>query len=200
MLQGDGRAQRYGAAVKRTLVLAAFLLLPCCKSPKSPPLRLPPSTGPAYGEKEGTWEAKENWRKQLVKGMPKGRVREILGVPDRVDVLGPLGEQWHYPSGGAVSITQAGYLLGWIEPSIFSAAERGPQDAGWRLRENWRARLRKGLTRDQVRALMGEPEKIDMNGPIETWWYGWPSGGDILFSPPNMEVSAWGEPPPHLVR
>jgi hypothetical protein len=71
----------------------------------------------------------------------------------------------------------------------------GPTAAGnWRNRQNWQA-LKRGMTTDQVRALLGEPEYIGDN-PIHTYWrYGSRDrGAHVLFDKASMKVSSWEEP------
>lgn len=53
---------------------------------------------------------------------------------------------------------------------------------------NWR-RLRERMTYDQVRSLLGEPEKI-AGGSLAFWFY--LNGGQVTFS--SGRVSSWSEP------
>lgn len=59
----------------------------------------------------------------------------------------------------------------------------------------WR-RINKGLSRDQVRAILGEPRKIE-GGPIEVWYYGLST---LYNAPSNVKfgfdgtVMGWSEP------
>jgi hypothetical protein len=57
----------------------------------------------------------------------------------------------------------------------------------WRDLANWR-RLRLGMKMDEVRALLGEPERVDA-GPITFWR--WPDG-HVHFM--DGKVSGWSEP------
>lgn len=57
----------------------------------------------------------------------------------------------------------------------------------WRDVQNWR-RLRRGMTMDQVRALLGEPERMDA-GSI-TYWH-W-AGAEVYFM--SDELAGWSEP------
>lgn len=52
---------------------------------------------------------------------------------------------------------------------------------------NWR-RLRKGMSMDEVRALLGEPERVDA-GPVTFWRWG---SADVAFM--NDGVVGWSEP------
>lgn len=70
----------------------------------------------------------------------------------------------------------------------------------WRLRETWRTQLKWGMTRDQVRAIMGEPDKIEaysLGGDV--WHYGYPGGGTISFDK-NGVLRMWSEPRPDQLR
>src|SRR5690606_27825970 len=44
-----------------------------------------------------------------------------------------------------------------------------PASAKWRDLRNWR-QLRRGMTMDEVRALLGEPERVDAMGGVATFW------------------------------
>jgi outer membrane protein assembly factor BamE (lipoprotein component of BamABCDE complex) len=71
----------------------------------------------------------------------------------------------------------------------------GPTAGGnWRDRRNWQT-LQRGMTTDQVRALLGEPEYIGDN-PIHTYWrYGSRDrGAHVLFDKASMKVNSWEEP------
>ena len=57
----------------------------------------------------------------------------------------------------------------------------------WRDLANWR-RLRRGMSMDQVRELLGEPERVDA-GYITFWR--WPDG-DVNFI--DSKVDGWSEP------
>jgi hypothetical protein len=55
-------------------------------------------------------------------------------------------------------------------------------------RSAWR-RLANGMSPEKVRALLGEPDRID-GGTVAMWY--WKSGGRVPFI--NDEVTAWTEP------
>ena len=60
---------------------------------------------------------------------------------------------------------------------------------GWKSRANWR-KLRKGMSEDDVRALLGEPELID-GGSFTYWRY--PRRGEVTFWR-GAGVDRWTEP------
>jgi len=61
---------------------------------------------------------------------------------------------------------------------------------GWKHLENWRA-LQEGMTKEDVRSLMGEPERISKNViGFEDWNYG---TGNITFDSGGL-VAGWDEP------
>jgi len=60
---------------------------------------------------------------------------------------------------------------------------------GWKSRANWR-KLRKGMSEDDVRALLGEPERID-GGSFTDWLY--PRRGRVTFWR-GAGVDNWTEP------
>lgn len=62
----------------------------------------------------------------------------------------------------------------------------------WKNLANWRYELRKGMTREQVKTLMGEPDNITVYSFHEVWDYGaWLGGIDFT---PSGKVSGWREP------
>ena len=77
-----------------------------------------------------------------------------------------------------------------VEALIRRAPSRDQQVAGsgdWRDISNWR-RLRQGMKPDQVRALLGEPERVEAGGV--TFWR-WP-GAHVAFM--DGKVYGWSEP------
>ena len=60
---------------------------------------------------------------------------------------------------------------------------------GWKSRANWR-KLKKGMSEDDVRALLGEPERLN-GGHFARWKY--PSYGEVVFEG-NRGVFQWTEP------
>jgi hypothetical protein len=74
------------------------------------------------------------------------------------------------------------------------SSQLAEQGALWKNLSNWRTRLRKSMTKDEVRKLMGEPDKINVYSLIgEVWHYGYPGGGIINFSKDGL-VESWSEP------
>lgn len=64
--------------------------------------------------------------------------------------------------------------------------------ANWRDIQNWR-RLRLKMTMDQVRALLGEPERVDVLGPYTVWR--WESGyASVTFLNDSGKLENWSEP------
>ena len=63
----------------------------------------------------------------------------------------------------------------------------------WKDKSNWR-KLRLGMTKSQIREILGEPLKINANAVLgDTWYYPDVLGGDIRFST-NGKVKSWSEP------
>ncbi len=64
----------------------------------------------------------------------------------------------------------------------------------WREVANWR-QLEQGMTMDQVRGLLGEPDRVDSR-PFSTYWYwGDPfEGGNVRFNADSRRVEEWSEP------
>ena len=70
-------------------------------------------------------------------------------------------------------------------------AQPATSPGSWRELANWR-QLELGMTMDQVRALLGEPDRVEGGGI--TWWY-WgefSEGGSVTFI--TRQVSGWSEP------
>lgn len=59
------------------------------------------------------------------------------------------------------------------------------------IKTEWR-QLQKGMTESQVRALLGEPNRIDASSLYATYWYYYRSG-EVLFNPDNNRVKGWKE-------
>ena len=61
---------------------------------------------------------------------------------------------------------------------------------GWGKALKWKA-LRKGMTPDQVRGLLGEPDRIANNIRHVAWKYG---DGEVKFTRSGDEVTGWKAP------
>lgn len=62
---------------------------------------------------------------------------------------------------------------------------------GWQSQENWR-RLQKGMSKSEVRHLLGKPGKIRSRSYGDTWYYPDVLGGSVSFD--NSRVDGWSEP------
>lgn len=78
-----------------------------------------------------------------------------------------------------------------------SAAQVKPQpdspfatDA-WERRANWRL-LSKGMTKEKVRSILGEPESVEASGPFELWRWGGSFGPKVTLY--DERVYGWEEP------
>lgn len=65
-----------------------------------------------------------------------------------------------------------------------------PASANGRDIANWR-RLRRGMTADEVRALLGEPQRVLAPSAYMTLWY-YPNQGNVSFT--SEQVDGWSEP------
>ena len=75
-----------------------------------------------------------------------------------------------------------------------SKTQAAPAIERWKNVDNWRTGLQKGMTKSQVRDLMGEPSKINTYTLLgEDWIYGFQGSGEIHFSPKGI-VESWTEP------
>lgn len=68
-----------------------------------------------------------------------------------------------------------------------SKAQPGPASGNWRDLANWR-RLRKGMSVEDVRLLLGEPDRVE--SAVFTYWY-W-AGADVHFY--DEKLYGWSEP------
>jgi len=67
-----------------------------------------------------------------------------------------------------------------------------PVSASWRDSANWR-RLRRGMKMDEVRALLGEPERVEALLNFTTWsWGQFPDDASLRFD--NDKLAGWSEP------
>lgn len=63
----------------------------------------------------------------------------------------------------------------------------------WRELQNWR-RLRRGMTMDEVRTLLGEPEKVDAYGAAVTIWRWESVDATVRFNGSSGTLDSWSEP------
>jgi hypothetical protein len=61
---------------------------------------------------------------------------------------------------------------------------------GWKDIQNWRYGLKKGMTKEEVRDLLGEPSKVDVYSFYENWYY---PKGKVEFSEKGF-ITSWNEP------
>lgn len=67
----------------------------------------------------------------------------------------------------------------------------------WQNLELWRGKLSKGMSKDEVIALLGKPDRVITYGRAgERWWYGAASGGTVDLDA-DGRVNAWLEPHPN---
>ena len=64
------------------------------------------------------------------------------------------------------------------------------QADGWQKKENWRA-LKQGMSDSEVRALLGEPDKVNAFSTFKVWLY--PAQGQVQFDK-RSAVDSWTEP------
>jgi hypothetical protein len=83
------------------------------------------------------------------------------------------------------------------QPSQNTAqAQTSIAKGNWKNISNWRTGLQKGMTKKQVREIMGEPNKIETYTKLgEDWIYGFQGSGEIHFSPQGV-LESWKEPIP----
>lgn len=74
--------------------------------------------------------------------------------------------------------------------SEHSGARPMPTASSWRDLANWR-QLRRGMPTDQARALLGDPDRVDTNGPITTWTWGSLEASLQFY---DEKLDGWSEP------
>ena len=72
-----------------------------------------------------------------------------------------------------------------------SRARPMPASANWRELANWR-QLRRGMAIDQVRALLGEPDRVETMGSFTTWRWGESGEASLQFYQDGLY--SWSEP------
>ncbi len=65
-----------------------------------------------------------------------------------------------------------------------------PQINSYQL-SKWRNEMRQGLSKKQVRDILGEPDHVQVTYASEEWSY---KNGDVEFSTDNGKVERWNEP------
>ena len=73
-----------------------------------------------------------------------------------------------------------------------SAPHQEANSKGWRNQQNWRD-LRKGMSKREVRQILGEPGKISSGSYGENWYYPDAIGGNVDFNS-HGKVEGWSEP------
>lgn len=61
------------------------------------------------------------------------------------------------------------------------------------MKNPWR-NLRTGLSKSQVKGILGSPARIDSLGILETWHYGSGYGGGSVTFDDRGKVNGWSEP------
>jgi hypothetical protein len=67
-----------------------------------------------------------------------------------------------------------------------------PARPRWRDVSLWRG-LNHGISQDDVKRILGEPEKVSDLGFQITWYYGYPLGGEVTFGK-DGRLASWSEP------
>ena len=100
------------------------------------------------------------------------------------------------------NITRLEQKVGELQKTVNQLTQKTAQTptpitkGNWKNIENWRTGLQKGMTKQQVRELMGEPKKIEAYTMLgEDWLYGLQGSGEIHFSPKGV-LESWKEPIP----
>lgn len=79
-----------------------------------------------------------------------------------------------------------------LETPLASSSSRSKPIAskdGWKSLANWRS-VKKGMSTDEVRAVLGEPESVRVAGPLTYWSF--PNRGIVTFF--DEQLNGWNEP------
>jgi outer membrane murein-binding lipoprotein Lpp len=79
-------------------------------------------------------------------------------------------------------------LEGGNKAQLTSPSPKAKNKEGWKELSNWRS-LKKGMSYDDVRGLLGEPERIS-GGTITHWFY--PNAGRVVYYDDRLDH--WSEP------
>jgi hypothetical protein len=136
-------------------------------------------------------------------GLPLSEMAQVIG-PDGQ----PSGLLWKGDESMNADLYRraASWEISWsgfspapaLEPATPSARSIPPPKPAspvapkWRNVSLWRG-LRHGMSRDEVKKILGEPGKIDDLGFQVTWNYGYPFGGSVTFGRDGT-VESWSEP------
>jgi len=75
-------------------------------------------------------------------------------------------------------------------PQRQRSVESGTATGNWEQVANWR-HLQRGMSKDEVRRLLGEPDRVDVFD-FTVWTYG--DYAKVTFDPDSQRVSGWSEP------
>lgn len=67
-----------------------------------------------------------------------------------------------------------------------------PPTPRWKDVSVWRG-LSHGISKDDVKRILGEPGKVSDLGFQVTWYYGYPLGGEVTFGK-DGRLESWSEP------
>ena len=76
------------------------------------------------------------------------------------------------------------------EPNLAANQPAATDGLKWQDKQNWR-RLRSNMSKDEVRLLLGEPDRI-RKVVFEYWYYGDPTRASVTFS--DERLQGWEEP------
>jgi hypothetical protein len=133
--------------------------------------------------------------------VPLGEMARLIDASGRSTRLSAsedtFAEADNYRGAASWSVTWNFEVPQRAEPASRPAARMGgsgDRDSGpkWRNVALWRG-LRKGMSKEQVRQILGEPGKITELSTLTLWYYGYPSGGEVTFGA-SGDVSSWSEP------
>lgn len=93
---------------------------------------------------------------------------------------------WNFEAPRPAAITRA------RAPAGAQATRDGVKSPKWRDVSRWR-QLKLGMSKEEVRQLLGEPESVTESGAIKVWYYGTMRQGEVDFDESD-NVSFWSEP------
>src|SRR5436190_18986157 len=100
----------------------------------------------------------------VTSGMPAQQVQAKLGAPETIRKNADGSEVWEYPGGP----------LGRQTYMVTLGSDRAVQEVHQALNDESISRLRAGMSRDEVRRLLGKPGEIGVSGANDEEVWSWP--------------------------
>ena len=98
-------------------------------------------------------------------------------------------DKWEGSGLNKLTTSEQQILANEIAALVGSTQSTENTNLGWKDKSQWR-KLQRGMSKDDVRNLLGEPGKVSVGRYYEFWYY---AGGDVTFDK-KARVDSWDEP------